>query len=84
MAQQNRMMLVVAATLAAAGLCAAVATDGETLPGQGVACHDGSGKKAPAAMDLRGTRGQLPPSDDQSKRKYSTAYLSLSYKGHCN
>ena len=35
-------------------------------------------------MDLRGTRGQLPPSDDQSKRKYSTAYLSLSYKGHCN
>ena len=35
-------------------------------------------------MDLRGIRGQLPPSDDQSKRKYSTAYLSLSYKGHCN
>ena len=60
-----------------------------------VACHDGSGRAgrprpaesgmvAPVAMDLRGTRGQLPPSDDQSKRKYSTAYLSLSYKGHCN
>ena len=60
-----------------------------------VACHDGSGRAgrprpaepgmiAPAAMDLRGIRGQLPPSDDQSKRKYSTAYLSLSYKGHCN
>ena len=49
-----------------------------------VACHDGSGKKAPAAMDLRATRGQLPPTDDQSKRKFSTSYLSLSYKGHCN
>jgi hypothetical protein len=35
-------------------------------------------------MDLRGTRGQLPPSDDQSKRKYSTAYLALTYKGQCN
>ena len=35
-------------------------------------------------MDLRGTRGQLPPSDDQSKRKYTTSYLALSYKGHCN
>jgi hypothetical protein len=49
-----------------------------------VACHDGSGEKAPAAMDLRGTRGQLPPSDDQSKRKYSTAYLALTCKGQCN
>ena len=49
-----------------------------------VACHDGSGKKAPAAMDLRGTRGELPPSDDKSKRKYTTSYLALSYKGQCN
>ena len=49
-----------------------------------IACHDGSGDKAPAEMDLRGTRGQLPPSDDQSKRKYSTAYLALTYKGQCN
>ena len=36
MAQQKRMTLVVAAALAAGGLCAAVTTDGETLPGQGV------------------------------------------------
>gem|GEM_PF-276734 len=49
-----------------------------------VACHNGSGDKAPAAMDLRGTRGQLPPSDDQSKRKYTTSYLALTYKGQCN
>jgi len=49
-----------------------------------IGCHNGSGDKAPAAMDLRGTRGQLPPSDDQSKRKYSTAYLALTYKGQCN
>jgi hypothetical protein len=49
-----------------------------------VACHDGSGGKAPAAMDLRGTRGQLPPSDDQSKRKYTTSYLALTYRGQCN
>ena len=49
-----------------------------------IACHDGSGDKAPSEMDLRGTRGKLPPSDDQSKRKYSTAYLALTYKGQCN
>ena len=49
-----------------------------------VSCHDGAGGKAPAAMDLRGTRGQLPPSDDKSKRKYSTSYLALTYKGKCN
>ena len=49
-----------------------------------VSCHDGAGGKAPAAMDLRGTRGQLPPSDDKSKRKYTTSYLALTYKGKCN
>ena len=49
-----------------------------------VSCHDGSGGKAPAAMDLRGTRGVLPPSDDKSKRKYSTSYLALSFMGRCN
>ena len=49
-----------------------------------VACHNGSGTKAPAAMDLRGTCGQLPPSDDQSKRKYTTSYLALTYRGQCN
>lgn len=54
------------------------------LDAQCIGCHNGSGDKAPAAMDLRGTRGQLPPSDDQSKRKYSTAYLALTYKGQCN
>ena len=49
-----------------------------------IACHDGSGVKAPVAMDLRGTDGKLPPSDDQSKRKYTTSYLALTYKGQCN
>ena len=49
-----------------------------------VSCHDGAGGKVPAAMDLRGTRGQLPPSDDKSKRKYTTSYLALTYKGKCN
>ena len=49
-----------------------------------VSCHNGSGKKAPPSMDLRGTRGKLPPSDDQSKRKYTTSYLALTYKGQCN
>jgi hypothetical protein len=28
--------------------------------------------------------GKLPPSDDKSKRKYSTSYLSLSFMGRCN
>ncbi|MBQ6008713.1 MAG: hypothetical protein IJL17_09240 [Kiritimatiellae bacterium] len=60
-----------------------------------VSCHDGSGRAGrprpaepgmtpPPSMDLRGTRGKLPPSDDQSKRKYTTSYLALTYKGQCN
>lgn len=35
-------------------------------------------------VDLRGQRGQLPPSDDQSKRKYTTSYLALTCRGQCN
>ncbi len=49
-----------------------------------VSCHDGSGAKAPKAMDLRDVPGEIPPSDDRSHRAYSAAYLSLSYKGFCN
>ena len=43
-----------------------------------VSCH-GEGKR----LDLRGVPAQLPPSDDQSHRVYSVAYLALSEKGKC-
>ena len=41
--------------------------------------QEGAGRDGPPRA-----RGHLPPTDDQSKRKFSTSYLSLSYKGHCN
>ena len=43
-----------------------------------VSCH-GEGKR----LDLRGVPARLPPSDDQSHRVYSVAYLALSEKGKC-
>ena len=47
-----------------------------------IACHDGSGDKAPS-MDLRGTRGQLPPSDDQSNANTQPP-IWRSRTGQCN
>ncbi len=43
-----------------------------------VGCH-GEGHR----LDLRDVPGKIPPSDDQSHRAYTAAYLALSEKGKC-
>ena len=43
-----------------------------------VRCHGESHR-----LDLRDVPGKIPPSDDQSHRAYTAAYLALSEKGRC-
>lgn len=50
-----------------------------------VACHDGTGVKAPKEIDLRDVPAGKPPmTDTESLRDYSAAYLALSFNGICN